>query len=759
MGNNNTPKNTHMKHYGITLFGRGYRVIPLVPREKRPAISNWTQVVADPEKIRKWSRVPEAGIGVVTGNVVGIDLDIDDDIVDNIIAHCQMMYGDFPVRRGYGKRVVMVFRARGSREKQRGKKFKNPKDKKRPHQVEALGRGQQFVAYGIHPDTGKEYEWLGKPLHEWDVDDLPELDIKDVHQVIEYADGVLEKAGFKAIGDRSPAVVDGGVDGETGGETGGTDLMAGIKDRLDVSMDRIEMVLDSLGDEYLNDYNRWLQVGMALHHQFNGSEEGRRLWDKWSQRSVFYDAQEIIEKWETFNVTRAGHDVVTLATLMHHSGVRLFGKDPLADALKHYIYLAKGDLVADLRHLPHRATHPLTVFKNLLANNRVNVPPPNGEGKPKSVSVATLWLTDKMRKTATQSLYLPGAPRVFEREGQITYNTFSFPRHEETEATDKMGVLLDHFRFVFPVKAEYEWIVGYMAHVVQRPWERSQVSPLNVAPAHGTGRGTAVMILEELYGPWNCQKVSLDDFMEGKFNGYLSGSLMVFIDETHESGAKKYAVNDRIRDKLTERRLMIEHKFGAKGTEDVYARMFLMSNRRDATQLPAEDRRINVFQGPEAPRSEKYYQGVRDALNRPESIAQLFRYLERYDLSGWSMSRSIHTAGRADMIEFGRSETEELFYRLLDDPPQEVMTYRQVCKALRDMEKADIAAAGGDVFDGGSDVSDTQVVKLLQKECRRYPQLRINGRPQKTWVIKPGTKLTNEKVRQIMERRPDEQSF
>src|SRR5690606_1263030 len=27
------------------------------------------------------------------------------------------------------------------------------------HRVEVLGRGQQFVAYHVHPDTGRPYEW------------------------------------------------------------------------------------------------------------------------------------------------------------------------------------------------------------------------------------------------------------------------------------------------------------------------------------------------------------------------------------------------------------------------------------------------------------------------------------------------------------------------------------------------------------------------------------------------------------------------
>lgn len=49
-----------------------------------------------------------------------------------------------------------------------------------------------------------------------------------------------------------------------------------------------------------NDYDQWLNVGMALHEGFNGSTDGRQLWERWSRQSSHYDADEIRKKWRSF---------------------------------------------------------------------------------------------------------------------------------------------------------------------------------------------------------------------------------------------------------------------------------------------------------------------------------------------------------------------------------------------------------------------------------------------------------------------------
>lgn len=67
------------------------------------------------------------------------------------------------------------------------------------------------------------------------------------------------------------------------------------------------------------DYHEWREVGQALHHQFKGSQEGFKLWDRWSKgdkRSNQYQGTAANEtKWNSFTTDRT--DPVTFATILY----------------------------------------------------------------------------------------------------------------------------------------------------------------------------------------------------------------------------------------------------------------------------------------------------------------------------------------------------------------------------------------------------------------------------------------------------------
>ena len=68
-------------------------------------------------------------------------------------------------------------------------------------------------------------------------------------------------------------------------------------------------------------YDDWLTVGAALHHQFDGSDEGFALWEGWSQRSVKHtDAEYLHQKWTSFSVNRQAGDVVTFRSVIDRAG-------------------------------------------------------------------------------------------------------------------------------------------------------------------------------------------------------------------------------------------------------------------------------------------------------------------------------------------------------------------------------------------------------------------------------------------------------
>lgn len=63
-------------------------------------------------------------------------------------------------------------------------------------------------------------------------------------------------------------------------------------------------------------YERWLLVGMALHHTSSGAKNGLIIWDEWSQRFSNYQEGACDQKWHSFG-KGSGATPITLGSIYH----------------------------------------------------------------------------------------------------------------------------------------------------------------------------------------------------------------------------------------------------------------------------------------------------------------------------------------------------------------------------------------------------------------------------------------------------------
>jgi hypothetical protein len=94
---------------------------------------------------------------------------------------------------------------------------------------------------------------------------------------------------------------------------------------LDLSDDKVDAYLDAYPAQGLQ-YDEWIMVGAALHHQFQGDvANGFNRWVDWSAKSDKHDDKFMKTKWRSFGNSNR---VVTFASVIHH--VRLAGGDIVA---------------------------------------------------------------------------------------------------------------------------------------------------------------------------------------------------------------------------------------------------------------------------------------------------------------------------------------------------------------------------------------------------------------------------------------------
>ena len=87
---------------------------------------------------------------------------------------------------------------------------------------------------------------------------------------------------------------------------------------LDITADEIAALLENYPAKPLS-YDEWYRVGMALHHQHRGSDDGLAIWDAWCAVDADrYKPRELPKKWRSFG--KGSASPVTMASVIKAAG-------------------------------------------------------------------------------------------------------------------------------------------------------------------------------------------------------------------------------------------------------------------------------------------------------------------------------------------------------------------------------------------------------------------------------------------------------
>ena len=139
-----------------------YDYEPIAVAGKRPIGTGWQRGPADATTVAATrSEHPEAvNTGLRCGALVGLDIDLADaEHTAALVALATRVLGDTPLHRLGSKGCLLAYRNAVPCKKITVKA--NIGGEEKPA-IEILGQGQQFVAFGIHPDTLMPYRWLRK---------------------------------------------------------------------------------------------------------------------------------------------------------------------------------------------------------------------------------------------------------------------------------------------------------------------------------------------------------------------------------------------------------------------------------------------------------------------------------------------------------------------------------------------------------------------------------------------------------------------
>jgi putative DNA primase/helicase len=292
----------------IALWRNGYRPVPIVGPHiaiksagKRPQFADWIVrcTSATVEDIPGWTAAyrDATNTGLMCGEVVAVDVDVSVYALAGEIQNlAREMLGPTPLTRiGRAPRLLMVFRTEHPFKKLATDKFTLPDGA--VAQVELLALGQQFVAFGIHPDTKAEYVWPDQSPIAVPVIAIPLVSHEACIRFLQEAERRLRAAGGQTAAELREL-------GRSGADT------AGIGDDK-ISRAVVADALSHVPNADL-DYDEWIKIGFSLYAALGAG--GRDLWENWSAKSGKNDPAYTSQKWSSFAGGRS-----TIGTLFWHA--------------------------------------------------------------------------------------------------------------------------------------------------------------------------------------------------------------------------------------------------------------------------------------------------------------------------------------------------------------------------------------------------------------------------------------------------------
>jgi hypothetical protein len=281
--------------HGPYLECAGYQPVPVEPGGKAPVIERWGVPAPVASLLPKYAR---CSVGILTARTPALDIDIRiADLAADLHALAVRRLGDGPWRVGQAPKRLIVYRTCAPFTKLTSSAYVLPGDDLgapgyKPHRIEILGVGQQFVAFGQHP-SGSPYIWPDDSLLDTAAEDLPEIGADAAGEFIAEAERVIRLFGGKIH------------QCERRKRPG--HYRHGPLPRPVANLAEAQMVIDALRRLPNNEvgYYLWLDVGYALKAAL-GEKAGWPLFRDWSAQAHKNAPYETKRTWKYISPSKCG---------------------------------------------------------------------------------------------------------------------------------------------------------------------------------------------------------------------------------------------------------------------------------------------------------------------------------------------------------------------------------------------------------------------------------------------------------------------
>jgi hypothetical protein len=250
-----------------------------------------------------------------------------------------------------------------------------------------------------------------------------------------------------------------------------------------------------------------------------------------------------------------------------------------------------------------------------------------------------IWITHDDRRQYEGIVFDPrgGKTRAFNmwRGFSVRANRFlgSCDRFLEHLRVNVCGGNEEHFR----------WLLGWLAHLVQRPWEKPGVAVV-LKGAKGVGKSIVGEILRELL-KHHTVAVSQPRHLVGNFNSHLARAVLVLVEEAFWAGDR--TAEGALKDQITGATIRVERKGFDVEELPSFHRYMITGNAEWIVPATHDDRRYAVFDVGDARQQDHEFFGAMMKEMREGGYEALMHHLRTFDLGRVDLRTAPRTEGLA----------------------------------------------------------------------------------------------------------------
>jgi len=403
----------------------------------------------------------------------------------------------------------------------------------------------------------------------------------------------------------------------------------------------------------IDNYEDWLQLGMALHHQGSGDSKWMEVWDEVSRGTSTYNRQELESKWDSFSEQRnTGAGAITLASIIKNASD--FKKAEQTKTFERYETLIKDcNDINDLRTTVVEAIKAELgidhISRGVLAHilkdkfKEFKFPVSIGDAKnlikPKGRDGVPDWAADWVyvthedrffnivtKRKVTQSgfgamfnrltgddsaatlaldlwgiptpdkiIYLPAAEDLFEMNGVPCVNEYNKNSPPDIPVVFSKGdleaikVVQTHLAMILTEPGAAAIMTSWMAYCVQNPGVKIRWAPL-IKGIEGDGKSVLGNLMMGVMGMANVGIVSPSVLATG-FTSWAAGRCVNVLEEIRMVGHNRHDVLNTIKPYITNDQVTIHPKGVNEFVAPNTVNYIAFTNHHDALPLEDTDRR------------------------------------------------------------------------------------------------------------------------------------------------------------------------